>query len=168
MEGDDRDPAAGFETIREDNQAGCERAEFIVHFHPQSLEDLRGRMAPAVASDDFLDRLGEAERFAKGRFFAQLDDLAGDPARGRLFAELAENSRQLFFRIAVDDFRGGQFPARIHPHVERAVAHETETAIGIFQLARGNAEIEQGAADLRDSELVEDARRHRESWPVAE
>ena len=97
--------------------------QFVVHFHPQRLENLRRRMAAPVPADDFLDRLGQAERFAKGRFFAQLDDLAGNAARGRLFAELAENARQLFFRIAVDDFGGRQFPARIHPHVERAVAH---------------------------------------------
>ena len=134
-----------------------ERAEFVVHLHPQGLEDLRRRMAPTVAADDFLDRLGEGERFAKGRFLAQLHDLARDPARRRLFAELAKNARQLFFRVAVDHFGGRQFPARIHPHVERAVAHQAETAIGIFELARGNAEIEKRAADLRNPKLVEDA-----------
>ena len=34
---------------------------------------------------------------------------------------------------------------------------EAETAVGVFQLARGDAEIEQRAADLRDPKFVEDA-----------
>ena len=144
-----------------------ERAEFVVHLHPQRLEDLRRRMASAVASDDFFDRLGQRERFAKRRFLAQLDDLAGNAARGRLFAQLAKNPRQLFFRVAVDHLGGGQFPARIHPHVERAVAHQAETAIGVLQLPRGDAEIEHRAADLRDPELVENLAGFAEICPAA-
>ena len=54
------------------------------------LEDLGRGMAPSVAADDFLDRLRQLQRIAKGCFLAQLDDLAGDTARGRLFPELAE------------------------------------------------------------------------------
>ena len=36
-----------------------ERAELVVHLHPQCLENLRRRMAATVTADDFLDRFGE-------------------------------------------------------------------------------------------------------------
>ena len=70
--------------------------------------------------------------------------------------KLAEEPGQLFFRVGVDDHRGRELAPRIHPHIERAVAHDAETALRIFQLARGDAEIEQRSADSHDSELVED------------
>ena len=85
--------------------------------------------------------------------------MTGNASRGRLFAQLAKKLRQFFLAVAVDDCRGGQFAPRIHPHVERTVAHDAETALGVFQLSRGDAEIEQCAADARDPKLVEDFSR---------
>ena len=36
---------------------------------------------------------------------------------------------------------------RVHPHVERTVPVETEAALRLVELRRGNAEVEQDAAD---------------------
>ena len=145
----------GFESPNDPTQAGFERAKLIVNLHAQRLENLRRGMTSSVTADDFFDRFRERERFAKRRFLAHFHDLAGDAARGWFFAVFAENAGQFFLAVAVDDFRGRQFATRIHPHIERAVAHKTETAISIFKLARGNAEIEERAADLRNPQLVE-------------
>ena len=70
--------------------------------------------------------------------------------------KLAEEPGQFLFRIGVDDSRGRELAARIHPHIERAIAHDAETALRIFQLAGRDTEIEQRPANADDSELVED------------
>ena len=82
------------------------RAQLIVHFHPQRLKCLRRRMPAAVATDNFFDRASELQRFGKRRIFAHLHNQTGDAARRRFFAEIAEQAGQIFFAIAVYNFRG--------------------------------------------------------------
>ncbi len=48
---------------------------------------------------------------------------------------------------------------RVHAHVEWRVVAKTETALNIFELRRGDAEIEQDAVDARDAECREDRRK---------
>src|ERR1043166_9760099 len=50
--------------------------------------------------------------------------------------------------------RGDLMP-RIHPHIERAFSRHAETTTGVSKLPRGNAQIDQRAANCPDIELVE-------------
>ena len=47
----------------------------------------------------------------------------------------------------------------VHPHVQRRVLRVGEAAVGLVQLHRGDAEVEQDAVDRGHVELVEDARQ---------
>src|SRR4051794_40945114 len=108
-------------------------------------------MLAAVAPDDLLDRFRQLQRFAERRGFALLYELARNPARGWFFAEITEDARQLFLIVAVHDIRGGQLAPRVHAHVERPITDDAEAALGVFELARRNTNIEQRAADRRDA-----------------
>ena len=57
---------------------------------------------------------------------------------------------QLFLRSGVKPLRRRHASQRVHPHVERTVLPETETAPGIINLGRGHAQVEQNAVDLSD------------------
>src|SRR2546423_6880821 len=99
MKGDDCDPPVRLEAIRQAAQTFLERAKLIVHFHPQRLKNLRRGMTSSVAADHFLNRVRELKRFTKRRFLAQLDEPARDPARGRFFAEFAEQASEILFAV---------------------------------------------------------------------
>src|SRR5947207_15822566 len=112
-------------------------------------------MTAPMTADNFLDRICERKSLAKGRVFAHLHELARDAPRGRFFAHFAEEAREIFLAVFVDDFGSGQLLARIHPHIQRPIALETETALGVFELSRRNAQIKDRAADLCQTELIE-------------
>ena len=88
-------------------QSLFQRAQLVVHFHAQGLENLRGRMPAAVPPDDLLDRARQLHRFAEWLGLALLHQLAGDPSRRRFFAEIAKQMRQLFLAVAIDHIRRG-------------------------------------------------------------
>jgi hypothetical protein len=62
---------------------------------------------------DLLNRARELRRLAEWLGFAQLHELAGDATRGRLFAEIAEDLREVFFAVGVDDVGCGELAARV-------------------------------------------------------
>ena len=67
--------------------------------------------------------------------------------RVRLVAVLRNDPRQLLFRQAVEEVRGGPRSIGIEPHVERLGSVERESAAARLELPRRDAEIEQD--DLR-------------------
>src|SRR5256714_6105343 len=101
-----------------------------------------------MPANNFLNRPGQRECFTKWRGLALLHNRTGDATRGGFFAEIAKKSGQLFFAVTVDDRIRGFLGAWIHPHVERTVSHQTETAFGIFELAGRNTEIENRSANF--------------------
>src|ERR1022692_3935373 len=140
----------------EDAETLLKRTEFVVHFHAQRLKSLRRRMTTSVATNDFFNRTRERQRFTKRRRLARLHDYARDPARSRLLAQVAEQLCELFLAVIVNDVRSlGRLVPWIHPHIERTVAHHAETALGIFELARRHAKIDERAADRGNPEFVE-------------
>src|SRR3954471_13684112 len=119
-------------------------------------------MFAAVPPYDLLHRAGELRGLTKRGGLALLDQLTGDAARGRFFAEIAEKPDQLFFAVGVNDVGGRRLAPRVHPHIERAVALNAETALAIFELARRDTEIEQRTANRGDAQLIEDFSRFAE------
>src|SRR5438270_13302228 len=131
-----------------------ERAELVVDFHAQGLENLSCGVATPMPADNFLNRPGQPECFTKWRGLALLHNRTGDATRGRFLAEIAKKPGQLFFAVTVDDRTRGFLGARIHPHVEGTVSHQTETAFGIFELARRNTKIENRSANFTNFQLI--------------
>src|SRR6266487_312937 len=155
MKCDNGDSRTRLESRSQDAQAACERAEFIIYLNAQRLEDLCSRMTPPMAPDDFFDRASERKRLPEGRFLALFHNQTRDASRGRFLPKIAKQTSQLFLAVFVDDALCGRLILRIHPHIERPISHNAETALRIFELPRRHAEIEKRAPDCRDPKLLE-------------
>ena len=83
-------------------------------------------------------------------------DGRGDPARRSAPRRRPEHPGELAAGVGVDDVGGGARTAGVHPHVQRGVGGVAEAAVGPVELQRGDAEVEQDALDLVDTELGED------------
>ena len=155
VEGEDGDASAGFQALREVAEEGVECAEFIVHRDPQRLEDaadgvfhLRG-LEPWLSSEGDADRIRESAR-AGG---AGAEEGAGEERGVGLVGVFGEKLRELRLGERREQRGGGLAALGVHPQVERAVLLEGETARGIIDLHRGDAEVgEDGvrAADRRE------------------
>jgi hypothetical protein len=92
-------------------------------------------------------RLDGAGQVAGGAQRAPLRDEARDPRRPPFFAEAPDQVRQLAFGELVDQLRRGHRVVGVHPHVERALAAEAESAGGIVELDGRDAKVEEHGVD---------------------
>src|SRR6185369_8844444 len=132
-----------------------EGAKFIIHFHPQRLKNLCGRMTSTVPADNFFDRASQLNSLAELGCLPHLYDQASDTPRSRFLPQFAEQLGQLLCAVLIHDCGSSQPIPWIHAHVERAVVHETKTALRIFELPRGDTEIEKRTANGLNSQLIE-------------
>ena len=91
-------------------------------------------MTASVTAGNFLNQTREGQSFTKWGCLALFHDGRGNSPRRRFFTQITKQPSELFFAITVDDGGGRAFAARIHPHVERTVAHQTETTLCILEL----------------------------------
>ena len=63
----------------------------------------------------------------------------------------ANHLPELFFVGAREVLRSGLAARGVHAHVERSLAREAETARGVVELGRGDAQIQQDSGHLADS-----------------
>ena len=112
----------------------------------------------ATASHGIRDKCGQASRGRyRGSQRAGRDDGTRDAARGPLFAELVQHPADLLLRCACEPVGGGHTRARVHSHVERTIAHDAESAFGLVELGRRDAEIHQHRIDVaRESGCTDD------------
>ena len=101
------------------------------------------------------DDLGEV---ARRRERTGPHDRARDGPRPPLLAVLRDDPDELRLRPLVHEVGGGERAARVHAHVERALALEGEPALGCVQLERADAEVEQHRVGPVPSLLAEDRR----------
>src|SRR5438874_12211562 len=76
-----------------------ERAELVVGFHAQGLENLSCGVATPMPAHNFLNRPGQRECLTKWRGLALLHKRTGDATRGRFLAETAKKSGQLVVAV---------------------------------------------------------------------
>src|SRR6476659_8970853 len=112
-------------------------------------------MLSSVPAYQLFNCAREREGFVKRRSFTYFHDRARNASRGRFFAELTKDAGQFLFAVIVNDCRRCEGRLRIHPHVERTVPYQTETALRVFELPGRNAQIKKGASDGANPELVE-------------
>ena len=129
--------------------------ELVVDGDPQCLEAARRGVGvaglPADALFDELCELGSRCDRLRG---AGGNDRVGDAPRLALLAVGKKQIREFAFLKAVDEI-GGAFALARHAHVERSLAHEGKTAIGLIELHRRNADIEHHAVDRPGRQLIE-------------
>src|SRR6266496_1559759 len=155
MKSDDTDARAGLESRSQNPQPLLEGAKFIIHFHPQRLKDLRGRMTPAMPADDFFDHTRQGESLAERGCLPHLYDQICDATRDRFFSQLAEHLGQLLCAVIIHNIGSSQPAPWVHAHVQRAIARETKTALRILELPRGDTKIEKHTADGVNFQFVE-------------
>src|SRR5476651_1195600 len=71
------------------------------------------------------------------------------------FTIIADHLPDLGFTGCVQPLCGGLPPARVHAHVERAVAAKTEATRGIVELRRGHAQVQQHSIHTLQAEAIE-------------
>src|SRR5436190_22705405 len=113
-------------------------------------------MLSSVTTYQLFNGSRELECFAKRGSFADLHNHARDTSRGRLFSELTKDASQILCAVVVHDRRRCETRLRIHPHVERAISHQTETALRVFELPGRNTQIKKRPSDGANPESVQD------------
>jgi hypothetical protein len=101
--------------------------------------------APSAAQG-VLHNFRQIERVREGRFRPAADNIAGHAASLLLLAIDLEDAGELGRLGLVDEIRRRRAIGS-HAHVERTVAHQRESAIGLVHLHRRDAEIEGHAVD---------------------
>ena len=164
MEGDHRHPSPGHEPVRRLNQESVEAVELLVDGDAQGLEDARRGMDPrrAAAAPGGDHDLRELPRRRDRPALARGDDRRADPPGRRLLPEALEDRDDLAQGEPVHEIGGGGAPGRVHPHVERSVLLEREAPLGVVELERRDAEIEEEAVGRSQVELIEDLRQAAE------
>src|SRR6266581_5171094 len=155
MKSDDCNAPASFESCCKNTQTFLKCAKLVIHFHAQGLKSLRGWMTPTVPTDDFFDGAGERDGFAERGCLPHFNNQARDTTRSRLLPEFAKQAGQLFCAVFVNNSGSGELIPWIHPHIERAITRQAETALRIFELPGGDAQIEERTTDHADPKLVE-------------
>src|SRR5690606_4742242 len=88
-----------------------------------------------------------------------VDDRLRDASREALFAVVAERALEGVRPHMAEPF-GRRRPVRraIHPHVERTVTHERETASRRVELERTDAEVEEDPVGTLEADVAESRR----------
>ena len=144
------DAAADGQHVQRGGQRPAQRAELVVHLDPQGLEGALGRVAagaPGGRRDRVLDDRAQPLRRGDRGAGPLADHRVGDPPGEPLLAVVAQDPGEFGGRVAVDDVGGGAVLAAVHPHVERGVLGVGEAALGVVELRRGHAQVEQQAHD---------------------
>ena len=164
MEADHREAAADPQRRQRPFEAPAQFVEFAVDADADSLEGAGGGMFAAalaigralVAGRGGSDDLREPGGAGDGCPAPFADDGRGDAPGMALFA-IAENRLGDFvLGGAVEPLGGADSAARVHAHVERAIAAETEAPVLVLKLRRGQAEIENHAVDAAGEAAVFD------------
>ena len=138
--------------------AAASSIQLFIHEDAQGLKGAGGGMDPVRARVcTTRPTMSASARVVRiGRFGAGADNGAGDGAGMTLLAERSDDGGE----IALGRMRHHVGCARsgvAHAHVERPIQAERKSALGLVELHRGNAEIEDNSVDRG----VAEALRHR-------
>ena len=143
MEADRRHTTTGFKCRKSCSESCLDLTQLVIDCDANGLEgagrdvDVAG---PGLARDRGLDGRGQ---IAGGTERAPRHDELCDPASPTLLAVLADDPLELDHVGVVDDPRRGEPGGWIHPHVERPVGAEAESAFGVVDLGAGETEVEE-------------------------
>ena len=131
--------------------------ELGVDRRPQSLEDPLGRVAPPAhrGGDGRAHHVRQRQRRAHR---PGGDDGGGDTPGEAGLPVQGEQAGQVLLARLVQVLGGRARLGPVHAHVQRGVGAVTETPLGPVELGRADAQVEQGARDRCDAELVQDQR----------
>ncbi len=148
METDHHQAAADGQRFERGVKAALEIAQFIVHMDAQALE-CAGRRILALLPGGVgnRDHFGEISGPFERPLLTALHDGAGHPLGEALFAIFLEDPGDFLFGGVGDELRCADALAGIHAHVQGTIVEEAEAALGIVELRRRHAKVEQDAID---------------------
>ena len=164
MEGDHHEAAGRLQDSLRRGERLRKLGQFLIDEDAECLERPGRRMnLVRLGADHAPDDVGQCPSGVDRSILAGGDDGAGDAAGVPLLAELEDDVGE----VALGGLRhhiGGARSFAPHPHVERAVEPEREAALGLIELHRGHAKIEDDAVDRRMAEFFRDAVERREAF----
>jgi hypothetical protein len=164
MKRDHDDACTGLQAVRYRFEKVVDALEFAVHPDAKCLKSTRRRIdaCEAPVRHGSPDDCGKLPGAPERRRLTRLYDRACDPPRETLFAEPVNRVGDLGLRSISEKVPRGRTACRIHAHVERILALETEASPLRFELIRRHAHVGERAVDLLDAAGVE----HRCDRPV--
>ena len=160
MERDDSDAATGLKDLHGCIEAVFDHRKLVVDGDAECLEDALSGMPRAElrgCRNRVPNRIDEVSAALIGLRHAATADSAGDLARIALFAVAREHVAELALGEVGEQVGGGVAPTRIHAHVERSIDGVGEATLGLVDLHRGDAKVEQDRVgfDVLDGERTE-------------
>ncbi len=156
MKTDDDQTATDFQRLHCRFKPGFQIAQFVVDVNTQALKGTRCRILAFFPS-----RVGDLEDFSQigsaleRLDFTALNDGIGHALGETLLAVFLEHAGDFFGGRAGNELGSADAAGRVHAHIQRAVIHETETALWVVELRRRYAQVQQNAADLaRQAKLL--------------
>jgi hypothetical protein len=148
VEGDDRETAAGNENAHGRLESALKIVELAVHRDAQRLEHARRGIDPARsltlhAEHELSEVVRREERLAR----AAAHDGGRDTRRLGLLAVLREHAAELASVPGVHDVGRRDAKVWVGAHVQRARCAEAEAPLGVGELDRREAEVEENAVE---------------------
>src|SRR2546428_12988513 len=143
MEADRRHTATGFENPKSCLQSCFDLAQLVVDRDADALEGPGRDVDVARPRPSGNGRLTGGGQIARGAQRAARHYELCDPPRPPLFAIVAKGPLELCDVKLVDDPRGGERGAGVHPHVQRPVGAKAEAALSGVELDAGETEVEK-------------------------
>lgn len=139
MEGDHHQSGTFGQQLLRVTQRCAKFAELVVDGDPEGLE-CAGRGVDHMLPPWYCGPHGFRQRYRPGEGPGS-DDCPGDPAGVPLLAECVQDVRESALIGFVYDV-GGRFPGPGHPHVQRPIRPERESAFRVVELRRRHPEVE--------------------------
>ena len=143
------------------SQPRLELRQFVVHRDAQRLEGPLGWVpagTPSRRRNGVVEQLDESGAGIKGPAFPLTHDGRCDTPREPLLPVLRQDPCQVSMRVGVENVCGSHGLRRGHPHVQRCVDRIGEPPIGLIELHRRDAQIEQGGVDPVDAQIADTAK----------
>src|SRR5438309_3003662 len=143
MEADRRHTTTGLKSLESCTKSVLDLAELVVDRDSERLKS-PGRdvdvSRPGATRYGGLDGL---RQIAGGAQRAARHYELSDPAGPTFLAVLLQDALDLGHVVVIDDLRRGELCVGVHPHVERAIGAEAESATRVVDLRAGKTEVEE-------------------------
>src|SRR6266849_3715938 len=143
MEADRRHTTTGFENPKSCLQSCFDLAQLVVDGDADALEGSGGDIDVARPGPTGDGRLHGRSQIARRAQRAAGDDELCDPACPTLLSVIAQDPLELSDIELVDDLRGVERLAGVHPHVQRPLGAKAESALWDVELNAGETEVEE-------------------------
>ena len=148
MISDHHQPSPGTQYAERLFEHHLQRIHLAVHLDADRLEQLGQKLTVRPARGYRRNRFDQVADRSERPLAAHPLDASCDPVRSVQFAVIPENPDQFSRFVTVHYVRGRKPGTLIHPHVERSVETERESALPRIEMVRRHAQIGQHPVHL--------------------